>query len=240
MLRSIFKLAMLAVLTALAWVGIAFYHARFSTERQVAQLQHDNFQLQQYVKRLTSERRVAEMLVSDQKPAPRGAEPAQTTLLFEEYGPDGALLPPRSFTIAGDVVHIDAMVIKFDHGLVQANDPLRGHSIALFHRLYGDHQAPAQGFAIDPPGSIPEFYRDADPRVSQFEQELWTNFWRLADDPGYRAAKGVRVANGQGVWLHVSADRLYTLSIESDGGLNYSAEPLKGIYREAMQEHRGD
>lgn len=232
------------LVTAAAWIAIAVYHDRTGAGQQIAQLQHDNFKLQQYVKRLTAERRVAEMLVTNQKPAAGGkgiarAEPAQTTVLFEEFGPTGQMLPPRRFTIDGDVIHIDALVIKFEHDLVQQDDPLHGHTIVLFHKLYGDHQPPAQGFAIDVPGSIPEFYRDADPRVSRFEQELWDNFWRLTDDPAYRAAQGVRIANGQGVWLRLSPDRLYTLTTETDGGLNYTSAPLNEIYRQALLEHGG-
>jgi hypothetical protein len=171
--------------------------------------------------------------VTDQKTDAAGVQ--HTTLLFVEYARDGSALPPKSFTIEGKEAHIDALVVKFDHGFVEQNDALRGHSIALFTKLYGDRQSPEQAFMIDQPGKIPDFYRGADPQVSSFEQELWQNFWRLADDEAYRQSKGVRIANGQGVWGPFEADKLYTITIESNGGLNISNEPLKGIYREALK-----
>ena len=75
------------------------------------------------------------------------------------------------------------MVIKFDRDFVDENDPLRGHSIALFTKIYGDKQRPRRRETIDAPGKIPDVYRGADPRRREFEQELWNNFWKLAEDP---------------------------------------------------------
>ena len=48
--------------------------------------------------------------------------------------------------------------------------------------------------------------------------------------------KGVRVAMGQGVWGMFEPDRLYTITLENDGGLSLTSEPLKGIYREALKK----
>ncbi|MEA2736432.1 MAG: hypothetical protein QOE14_2883, partial [Humisphaera sp.] len=130
----------------------------------------------------------------------------------------------------------DAMVIKFDHDYVAASDALRGHSIALFTKIYGDNQSPSEAAMIDPPGKIPEIYRGADPVVSDFELKLWNDFWKLYDDENYRKSKGVRALGGHGVWGPFQTDKLYTLSIESAGGLNMSSEPLKGIYRAAIMQ----
>jgi hypothetical protein len=116
---------------------------------------------------------------------------------------------------------------------------LKGHSVALFTRLYGESQAPENAFPIDAPSGIPDVYRSADASLNaeqaSFERELWTNFWKLADNASYRGSMGVRVAQGEGVWSPFVPDRLYTVSVESDGGLNLTSEPLKGIYREAMK-----
>ena len=158
-----------------------------------------------------------------------------TTLLFVEYGRDGSPLPGLTFTVLGDTVHIDALVIKFDGKFVEENDSLRGHSIALFKSIYGDHEAPANAQPIDTPGHIPAVYRESDRTVSRFEQSLWSDFWKLADDPAYRAKMGVRVAEGEGVWGPFHPNRLYTLTLETAGGLNLTSEPLRGIYRELLQ-----
>ena len=129
------------------------------------------------------------------------------------------------------------MVVIFDGKYVQDRDPLRGRSIALFTRLFGDKQTPEQAHRIDDPAQIPAVYRGADPHVSEFEQELWRDFWRLADDEQYRKSMGVRVAQGDGVWRPFEPGKLYTITLQTDGGLIINSEPLKGIYSEALKRN---
>jgi hypothetical protein len=162
----------------------------------------------------------------------------KTELLFVEYTKDGRELPAKRFTIEGNKAHIDAMVIKFDRDFVKQNDPLRGHSIVLFHRIFGDQQKPAEGFRIDEPGVVPAIYQDADPQVTAFEKDLWDKFWQLTTDAKLRQEKGVRVANPESVWGPFLPDMLYTVTLEAAGGLNLTAEPLKGIYKEAMKDRK--
>jgi hypothetical protein len=224
MFRAIGKVVFIAILVAAGSVGMFLYYSQFSSDRKLAQLEDENRQLHEIVQRLTGERRVAQLLVTDQHDV-KGVQ--QTALLFEEYARDGSMLPPRTFTIQGNKVHIEAMVIKFDHDFVEKDDPLRGRSITLFLKLYGDQQRPDQGFVIDEPGKIPDYYRGADPQVSAFETELWQNFWKSADDQAYREKMGVRVADGEGPWRPVYPGQLYTITLENDGGLNITSEPLK-------------
>jgi hypothetical protein len=233
MLRALSKILSLSTVLVIGVVVILFYRQHTAADRQNAALLDENRQLQLVVDRLSAESRVAEMLVTDQKIV-NGIP--QTTLLFVEYARNHAPLPPRSFTIAGNEVHLDAMVIKFDRDFVKQNDGLRGHSIALFTRIYGNHQSPDEGQTIDTPGKIPGYYQGTDPRVSSFETDLWKDFWKLADDEKYRNKMGVRVVSGEGPWWPCDSNKLYTITIESAGGLNVTFEPVKPIYREAMRQ----
>jgi hypothetical protein len=233
MLRGVARIIGLALLIVGGSVGIYIYQSRFSATKQIEKLQEEKRILEQVVQRLGEEKRVADVLVTDQTMVdgvPR------TTLLFVEYAKDGTPLPAKAFEIVGNEAHIDAKVIKFEQHFVKEGDPLRGHSIALFTRIYGDREKPSEGHAIDEPGKIPQIYRGADPRVSQFESQLWQNFWRLADDPDFRAQHGVRIANGQGVWGPFEPGKLYTITLESDGGLNITTEPVRGIYLEMLKQ----
>jgi hypothetical protein len=231
MLRTLAKLAFLSLLVVAGAAGLVL-HRRDATAVQLDEAKQRNEQLKQVVRRLEAERRVADVIVTEQKKVD-GA--LKTTLLFVEYARDGSTLPARRFTIDGDVAHLDAMVVKFDRDFVHDNDPLRGHSLALFTRLYGENQPPEKAFRIDPPNQAPEIYRGPDPTVTDFERELWSNFWKLAEDEAYRQSKGVRVAQGEGVWVPFKPDKLYTITLDSDGGLNITSAPLKGIYREALK-----
>jgi hypothetical protein len=233
MFRGVGRIIGMLVLMVAGSVGLWYYQDRFGASRQIAKLQEEKRVLQRVVERLTDEKRVADVLVTDQKLIDGVPH---TTLLFVEYAKDGTPLPAKSIQIKGNPGHIDAMVIKFDRHFVSEGDPLRGHSIALFTKIYGDREQPSEGHVIDEPGKIPDVYRGADPRVSEFETELWRNFWRLTRDQAYRDSMGVRIANGQGVWERFEPDKLYSITLESDGGLNINSEPLRGIYREALRQ----
>ena len=176
-------------------------------------------------------------------PSARPSIVEETALMFVEYDGEGKQLPPRFFTVKGNVAHVDALVIKFEQDFVKKGDPLRGHSLVLFHRLYGDYQAPADGFVIDTPGKPPEVYRipTRTPAASEFESQLWQDFWKLADDEGYRKEKGVKVAMGEGPWTRFYPDKVYTLTLQADGGLSLSSRAMDGIwkeYRDALAKAR--
>jgi hypothetical protein len=232
MLRSVVKIILLIAAVALAAFLVTDYRASHSLETELRRERERTEELKQIVLRLTSERRVADVLVTDQRTI---AGALHTSIVFVEYAPDGTALPARRFTLVGKMIHVDAMVIKFDGRFVADNDPLRGHSIALFTRVYGDAESPDHAATVDPPGQVPVVYRKRDQTVDTFEQQLWDSFWRLAEQSDYRSSMGVRVAQGEGVWRPFEAGRLYTITLENNGGLNIQSEPLKGVYQEALR-----
>ena len=232
MKRLIGRLTFLPLLLLTLVFGFELYRAHHSVEAQLEVEKDRNAQLQSIVQRLSSERRVADILLTDQSKTDDGQ--LRTTLLFVEYDHRGDPLPARQFVIVGQVIHIDALVVKFEGKFVEQNDPLRGHSLALFTRIYGDHQSPDSADLIDRPGEIPPAYRGAEARVSKFESQLWSDFWRLADDPAYRASMGVRVAQGEGVYRPFQPGYLYTLTLEANGGLNITSEKVRGIFSDLL------
>ena len=233
MLHTAVRLALLSALVVGGVLVLVAYHGSTGERAQRIAAERKAEHLKQVVQRLTAERRVADVIVTEQAAGADGR--LRTTLLFVEYARDGSPLPARRFTIDGNVAYIDALVIKFDGRFVEENDPLRGRSVALFTRLYAENQPPERGHPIDQPGEIPAAYRGTDPFVMDFERELWANFWKLADDESYRKQMGVRVAQGEAVWTQFQPDRLYTVTLEAGGGLNITSSPLKGIYREALK-----
>jgi cell division protein FtsB len=240
MLKTVRQIVVLMVLITGGFIGARYYQTHFTDERRIVELQQQLDLLQQQrdelariVERLNAEQRVAKVLVLDQKRNYAGV--VKTTLLWVEYAHDGSTLPPRQFVITGNEAHFDAEVIKFEHDFVEKDDPLKGKSIALFTRVYGSEQTPADGFPIDPPGEVPDIYRSADAQVSAFEQELWRNFWRLYDDESYRKLKGVRIAQGESPWGKFETGQLYIITVEANGGVDLTHEPIDPIYVEAIQ-----
>jgi hypothetical protein len=242
MLRATYRLAVLAVLVAAASWGYWYFHNPNSSAVVIDRLTREKAELEQVVGRLTEDRRVAEMVVTDQRRTPAGLE---TTLLFVEQARDGSSLPPKSVTVKGDLVYVDGLSIRFDKGfLTQPNgDLLRGHGIFLFTRAFGDLQTPESGPPIDDPGNIPDVYKPS-PRtdikqmaeIGQFERRLWGEFWRLVDDKQFRNQSGVSVASGKAVSFRPQPDRVYRISIDAGGSPTVDWEPMPPIYREAMKK----
>lgn len=186
--------------------------------RENARLEQQKRELAQVIERLRVERRVARIEVLEQHTDEDGT-PRQTVIRFSERGRGGRKLAPLTFGVPGDTPHFDALVIKFDDNYVAHADQLRGQSIALFRRIYGETQSPSDGYWLGQPGKVPDIYRvHADP--SPFEQQLWREFWTYATDPEKAAAAGVRVAQGEAVYAPMKPGEHWTLTLEADGGLN--------------------
>ncbi len=239
MLRSLTKILVLLLLVGGGAYGIYKYESRSAKEAQLAaeivRLEAQKKHLEDFVTRLTRERRMAELVVMEQ--GYKNGD-TTTTLLFSEIARDGTRLPPKFFTIVGNVVHIDTLVIKFERDFIEKDDPLRGQSIALFYRLYGDRQAPIDGFPIDDPGQPPLIYHDSSPKseeLRQFEADLWKHFWHATDDAAYRKEKGIRLAQGESPWRYVYPDFIYTLSIEGGGGVNMASRPIDDLFRQYQE-----
>lgn len=236
MLRATYRLVMLSVLVAAGSVGYWYFNNPQSPAVRIQKLEEEKRELQSIVQRLTDERRVAEMIVTEQRATPdKGIE---TTLLFVEQARDGSPLPAKSFTVKGDEVWVAGLSIRFEQGFLEKNDALRGRGIFLFTKMFGQNQTPAQGLAVDEPGKIPDVYR-GDPkdvaRVSEFEKDLWGNFWRLVDDKTFRAEKGVATAGGKAVYFKAAPERLYRVTLDASGNPSLDWQPMPPIYREAMR-----
>lgn len=242
MARNLIRSAILIVTIVAGWIGIRVYedntHSSQLAKRDelIRQAEQKAEVLRGVVKRLQTDKRVARIIVTDQATAENGQ--VWTTLLFGEYGRDGQSYlegSERRFVIEGKGAHIDAHVIEFDGKYVEENEPLRGHSIALFKRIFGDKQTPESGFVIDSPGEVPEIYKGADPGMREMEQKLWKEFWRLADDDEFRRQWGVKLAYGSsGFREEFKKGYIYTLMLSPTGGLKLTAEKMDPMIERAL------
>lgn len=186
--------------------------------RQNERLERERQALIEVVARLDVESRVAEVKILQQHRDTNGRV-TQTVIGFTEMDREGAPLPEKVFGIPGDVPHFDALVIKFESDYVKQGDALRGKSLALFRRIYGETQAPADAYWLDSSGGVPDVYRLTD-EPSEFEGRLWRDFWSYAKDAEKARGAGVRVAQGEAVYAPVTEGESWTLTLEGDGGLN--------------------
>lgn len=243
MARNLIRSAVLVVTLVAGWFGIQVYEKQShegqlaKKDEQIRQEQLKNEALRGVVKRLQTDKRIARIIVTDQKEE-NGT--TWTTLMFGEYARDGSSYlegSDRRFQVEGKGAHIDAYVIEFDGQYVEKNEPLRGHSIALFKRIFGDRQSPQSGYTIDSPGDVPEVYKGDDPRLAEMEKKLWADFWKLADDAEYRKQWGVKLAYGSSSFREeFKKGYIYTLMLSPTGGLKMSAERMDPMMEKVLSE----
>jgi hypothetical protein len=168
--------------------------------------------------------RLAEIKVIDQSEDADGKK--KTTVQFVEVNDAGeAIDSPKIVTIDGDVLYIDAWVVKYDDKLVETGNPLGATSICLFRRLFGEHQRPVEGFALDREGVEPIVYRHGE-QISPTEQEIWRQFWEYANNPLLAEKAGVRAAHGEAPSIQLRTGKLYKVELRASGGLSIVAEDL--------------
>lgn len=236
------NLLAVVVLLILLYVGVTYMMAKFreariererrELETAVSDLTHKNDALRQavrlleaqceelkgFVKRLTTESRVADVRVvghrldSQKKPI--------WTLEFTELGRDGKPLPAKVLTVRGQDVYFDALIIKFSHDLVKVGDPLRGKSLHFFRRAFGSAQTADDGPMLAASGDAPDAYRNPSGSASAFEHALWLRFWYWVNHPTEAEAEGIRVAEGQAVFTRPEPGATYRITLEHAGGLN--------------------
>ena len=172
---------------------------------------------------LKIDHRVAVLSVSEQK---REAETGQliSTIDFQELDDKGnAVGPAKRFQIPGDIVYIDSWTVKFDDKYVEQADMHRSTSLVLFRRIFGENQRPSEAFTLDEAGSRPHIYGHGD-RMSEWERQIWDDFWSVANDQQRQQELGIRAAHGEAPSIRVQPGKSYRISIRASGGLAVTVE----------------
>lgn len=203
---------------AIAVLLLVITQQRFSTSdltTKVDELEREKVRLIDYVRRLSTSRRVAQVTVLEQVHGELGSP--VNRLLWQEIDEDGIAANPLYVDVVGDLAYFEAYVIKFQHDLVAQGDPDRGTSLALFRRVFGDRQAPESVSMLDHPS-----VRDLDEygTSAAAEASLWTRFWELVDDPKLAAEYGIRVAQCEAPAVRVQPGQVWEVTLDASGGLN--------------------
>lgn len=198
-------------------------------EQEIAQLQQRNAlqaaeieHLNTAMRLLKVDRRLAQIRVVNQQPDDSGQ--LVTDIRFVEVNDQGQPIDaPRDFRIRGDVVYIDYWVVKFDDAYIEQSDLDRSTSICLFRRVFGEFQEPQDGYVLDDVGSRPKAYGRNGP-LSDFERQIWRDFWEFANEPQKAAALGIRAAHGEAVSVKLRPGKQYRVQLRASDGLSITPE----------------
>ncbi len=203
-------------------------------EQEIERLGEDLQAKQKEVERLDTalrllkvDHRIARFDVLSQTGSAEKGDLATKFRFVEVDDKDRPMDTARDYTVKGDLVYLDAWVIKFNDQLVESGDPLRSTSVCLFKRIFGENQQPKDGFVIDSVGRSPIPYRGT-AKVSPWEQELWDRFWDYANDPGLASRAGIRSAHGEAPSIKLTPGKRYRVLLRASGGLSIEVEEVKG------------
>lgn len=198
---------------------------------EIGVLQVDVKQKAQHIERLETsihllktDQRLAQLSVVEMERDDQG-KAVNSTLEFTELSPTGTVISePKRFTLPGDIVYVDNWIVKFDDKYIENGDIQRGTSLCLFRRVFSEDQIPTEGYSLDEVGMRPQAYSRGG-SMTEFEQELWSDFWEIANDREKAEAMGIRAANGEAVSIKVREGQNYSVSLRASGGL--SIEPVE-------------
>jgi hypothetical protein len=216
------KLAVRAVALLLA-VGGGIFAWRYRPEdRTIVQLLQNNKQLQQAIANLKTETRIGYAKVLSQTEV---NDLPHTRLLFVETESDDQLKPTlkREFELQGDVVHFDALIVKFAPQLVMDG---KERAIHLWRRIYTDTMRPQDGFSIEPEGAEPARYAQLCEKLSLEDRQLfWQSIWDLSNDPYRLEQLGIRAVYGNVVYQRLQPGLIYVFKLSPTGTLYPEAVP---------------
>ena len=182
--------------------------------KTIYELLAENKQLKQAITNLTQEEqigyaKVIEQQIKDGK--------VFTTVRFVETARDDKLkkILEKDYTIEGDVIHFDALIVKFGDKMVMDG---RARALYLWRRVYGEKMTPENGFAIEDPGKEPQRYNDLLQALPVREKNVfWSGIWSLANDPERLKEYDIRAIYGNVVYSRLTKGLIYVFKISSVG-----------------------
>lgn len=182
----------------------------------------ENKQLKQSISNLTQEEQIgyAKVILQEKKNGK-----LLTTIRFVETARDDKLkkILEKEYTVAGDIVHFDALIVKFRDKMVMNG---KAKSLYLWRRVYGETMKPEEGFLIEQPGTEPERYNGLLTALPVVQKQLfWTSIWELANDPEKLKKYDIEAVYGNVVYTKLKKGLIYVFKINAAGQVTPEVVP---------------
>lgn len=196
-------------------------------QAEIQELSEVNDRLTTSLRLIKVDRRLAYLTVTDTGPDPETGVPLMKVLYTEVDSQGQQVGPRRVFTLQGTLLNVDCWLAKFEDKYIEQADLVRGSSLCIIRGIRGDRDAGLQeidqgavyGEAIAPGADPrPPIYQTQG-QLSDLEQKVWSDFWRVANDIALQQELGLRAVHGQVNYIQVEAGATYQLDLRaSDGG----------------------
>jgi len=142
-----------------------------------------------------------------------------TTIRFVETARDDKLkrVLEKEYTIEGDIVHFDALIVKFSDKMVMDG---KERALYLWRRVYGEKMAPTEGYPIEEEGIEPRRYADLLAALPiKHRKVFWSSIWELANDKDRLKKYGIEAIYGSVVYTKLREGLIYIFKISPTGQL---------------------
>jgi hypothetical protein len=201
-----------------AYFGLGLYRGSMT----IHELLGENKRLKQAITNLTTEDQIGYAKVISQR---NEDGCILTTIRFVETARDDKTrtILQKEYTIEGDIVHFDALVVQFGDQMVMDG---QSRALYLWRRIYGESMAPQDGYAIEQSGAEPKRYAGLLKALPiEHRQLFWTHIWDLADDPERLRRHGIKAIYGSVVYRPLREGLIYIFKISPTGHLYPEAVP---------------
>jgi len=219
MAKSRKGIKLLVYLSIIVLLAVLLLNAlsNFLMPKTIGELLAENKLLKESITNLTQEDQIgyAKVISKEYKDGK-----VYTTIKFVETARDDKTkrILAKNYTIEGDVVNFDALIVKFTDKMVMDG---KQKAIYLWRRVYGEKTAPENGFAIEQAGQEPARYADMFPKKLRLKDRklFWSNIWLLANEPEKLKEYGIEAIYGNAVYHQLKEGLIYVFKITPTGQL---------------------
>ena len=199
-----------AILTA-AILGVSFY----LSSSTIHSLLTENHELNKAIKNLTAEEQIGYATLQSQARDATGQLQSTVRFVQTAAGKPKEIVSEQLFTITGDVIHFDALIVKFNNQYVQDG---KGRSLYLWRRIYGEANSPASGELIELPGDAPERYHSITKSLRMKDSDIfWEAIWELANAPEQLSKYGITAVFGNAIYSRMKEGQITLFKISPTG-----------------------
>lgn len=192
--------------------GTVFFGAK-----TIHDLLGENKHLKKAIGNLTHEDQIGYTKVLKQESSADGK--LMTTIRFVETERQDKTkkLIEKEYTIEGDVVHFDVLIVTFPPELVMDG---RERSMYFWRRVYGENMSPSEGFPIENEGEEPLRYQEVFSRLKISDRKIfWNSIWSLANDPDALKEHNIKAIYGNVVYKQLQPGLIYVFKMSNTGQL---------------------
>lgn len=192
--------------------------AKSAADLQISEELNDR--LETSMKLLKVDRRIANITVLE-KGRDENGEPFME-VSFSEVNEQGEPIGiTKNFTLMGEKFYVDGWIATFEDKYIEEADELRAASLFVFKSIYGDAEMPKNGQRLDMESmsdGLPGVYQDDHQRA--FEQQIWSDFWKVCNDVDLQHDLGIRTSQGQASYVKPREGKTYQVYIRASGGMS--------------------